>query len=66
MPALITSCLPSISGGELFEKVVADDDLTEKEVVRYVRQILQGVQHMHKQSIVHLDLKVSEGKHLIP
>ena len=47
-----------ISGGELFEKVCNDDNLTEKEVVRYMKQILQGVEHMHKKRIVHLDLKV--------
>ena len=47
-----------ISGGELFEKVCNDDNLTEKEVVRYMKQILQGVEHMHRSRIVHLDLKV--------
>lgn len=47
-----------ISGGELFEKVCNDDNLTEKEVVRYMKQILQGVEHMHRKRIVHLDLKV--------
>ena len=50
-----------ISGGELFEKVCNDDNLTEKEVVRYMKQILQGVEHMHKKRIVHLDLKVRDG-----
>lgn len=51
-----------ISGGELFEKVCNDDNLTEKEVVRYMKQILQGVEHMHKKHIVHLDLKVRTFK----
>lgn len=51
-----------ISGGELFEKVCNDDNLTEKEVVRYMKQILQGVEHMHKKHIVHLDLKVTTFK----
>ena len=50
-----------ISGGELFEKVCNDDNLTEKEVVRFLKQILQGVEHMHKKRIVHLDLKVRDG-----
>ena len=47
-----------VTGGELFEKVVEEDNLTEKQVVRYMRQVLFAVQHMHRKSIVHLDLKV--------
>ena len=47
-----------ITGGELFEKVVEEDNLTERQVVRYLRQILFGVQHMHRYNMVHLDLKV--------
>ena len=42
----------------MFEKICQDDNLTEKEVIRYMRQILQGVEHMHRKSMVHLDLKV--------
>ena len=50
----------SVSGGELFEKVVENNELmSEDEAREYVRQILLGVQHMHKHNIVHLDLKVS-------
>ena len=57
---IVISVVPfiRISGGELFEKVCNDDNLTEKEVVRYMKQILQGVEHMHRNRIVHLDLKV--------
>ena len=29
--------------------------------MRYMKQILQGVEHMHKKRIVHLDLKVRDG-----
>lgn len=49
----------SISGGELFERVVDEDCLTEKEAAHYMYQILQGLQHMHDMSILHLDLKVT-------
>lgn len=57
---IVISVVPfiRISGGELFEKICNDDNLTEKEVVRYMKQILQGVEHMHRKRIVHLDLKV--------
>jgi len=49
----------SVSGGELFEKIMEDDSLMSEEEVRdYMHQILLGVQHMHQRNIVHLDLKV--------
>lgn len=49
----------SISGGELFERVVADDfTLTERDSILFMRQICQGVEYMHQNKIVHLDLKV--------
>lgn len=51
-----------INGKELFEKVVQDENsLTETQCVHYLKQILNGVEHMHKKSIVHLDLKVRFG-----
>jgi len=46
-----------VTGGELFEKVVEEDNLTEKQVIRYTKQVLYGLQHMHNKSMVHLDLK---------
>ena len=54
----------SIAGGELFEKIIAKEYLTEKEAVCYLRQLLEGLAYMHSKSIVHLDIKVSstEGK----
>jgi len=49
----------SLSGGELFDQI-ADEDykMTEAEVIHYMRQVCDGLQHMHEQNIVHLDVKV--------
>ena len=48
-----------IHGEELFEKVSQEShNLTEMQVIRYMKQILYGVEHMHAKNIVHLDLKV--------
>uniref|UniRef100_A0A7M4FAQ4 Myosin light chain kinase, smooth muscle-like n=1 Tax=Crocodylus porosus TaxID=8502 RepID=A0A7M4FAQ4_CROPO len=47
-----------IVGGELFERILDDDfEHTEPTSVQYMRQILEGIQYVHHQSIVHLDLK---------
>ncbi|XP_031426577.1 myosin light chain kinase, smooth muscle [Clupea harengus] len=47
-----------IAGGELFERIVDDSyEHTESTSASYMQQVLEGVQFMHEQSIVHLDLK---------
>lgn len=49
----------SLSGGELFDQIADEDNkVTEGDVVRYVRQVCEGISHMHDQNIVHLDIKV--------
>ena len=51
----------SLSGGEVFEKIIDDSyELTEKEVIGYVQQVCQGLKFMHNKSIIHLDIKVSQ------
>lgn len=54
-------CFPcSAAGGEIFNQCVADNDeaFTEKDVIRLARQILSGVAFLHRNNVVHLDLKV--------
>ncbi|XP_062854171.1 myosin light chain kinase, smooth muscle [Trichomycterus rosablanca] len=54
----IVMVLEMISGGELFERIVDEDfELSEREVIKYMLQIIDGVHFIHKQGIVHLDLK---------
>ncbi|CAF4536552.1 unnamed protein product [Rotaria sp. Silwood1] len=47
-----------VAGGELFDRI-ADPNykMTEAEAIKYMRQICQGLEHMHENNIVHLDLK---------
>ena len=47
-----------MAGGELFEKLSREEAISEKEVVFFIKQILQGVRCMHRKGILHLDLKV--------
>ncbi|MEQ2298780.1 hypothetical protein AMECASPLE_008888 [Ameca splendens] len=47
-----------VAGGELFERIVDENfEHTEPTSARYVQQILEGMQYVHKQKIIHLDLK---------
>ncbi|KAL9966790.1 hypothetical protein ACROYT_G024910 [Oculina patagonica] len=56
-PFEIVMVLELVNGGELFERIVAEDYLMEDDAVDYVRQILEALQFMHERHIVHLDLK---------
>ncbi|KAM3597688.1 uncharacterized protein V6R79_008050 [Siganus canaliculatus] len=51
--------LECAAGGEIFDQCVADNDeaFTEKDVIRLARQILTGVAFLHRNNVVHLDLK---------
>lgn len=50
----------SLSGGELFDQISDEDyKMTEAEVIHYIRQVCEGLCHMHEQNIVHLDVKVT-------
>ncbi|KAG7455089.1 hypothetical protein MATL_G00252660 [Megalops atlanticus] len=50
--------LEYVDGGELFDRIIDENyTLTELDGIHFIRQICEGLQHMHKMSIVHLDLK---------
>ncbi|XP_066121031.1 myosin light chain kinase family member 4 isoform X3 [Saccopteryx bilineata] len=47
-----------VDGGELFDRIIDDNyNLTELDTVLFVRQICEGIRHMHQMYILHLDLK---------
>ena len=47
-----------VCGGELFERLVEEEEIAEVDVTFYIKQVLQAVGHIHGQGILHLDLKV--------
>lgn len=46
------------SGGELFEHILLHRYLKEKEAVKFFAQLIGAVGYLHKNSIVHRDLKL--------
>jgi len=55
----------SVTGGELFDRIVEKGSYTEKDASGLIRQVLEAVDYMHEQGVVHRDLKVSCCKHLL-
>ncbi|XP_072220414.1 uncharacterized protein mylk4a [Leuresthes tenuis] len=50
--------LEYVGGGELFDRIIDENyTLMELDAVVFIRQICEGLQHMHKMSVLHLDLK---------
>ncbi|XP_018431746.1 PREDICTED: calcium/calmodulin-dependent protein kinase type II subunit gamma isoform X9 [Nanorana parkeri] len=46
-----------VTGGELFEDIVAREYYSEADASHCIHQILESVQHIHQHDIVHRDLK---------
>ena len=41
------------TGGELFDHIVANKRLKERDASRFLQQIISGVEYIHKLHIVH-------------
>uniref|UniRef100_A0A8C5KJK0 Myosin light chain kinase family, member 4 n=1 Tax=Jaculus jaculus TaxID=51337 RepID=A0A8C5KJK0_JACJA len=47
-----------VEGGELFDRIIDENcNLTELDTILFIKQICEGIRHMHQMSILHLDLK---------
>ena len=49
--------LELVTGGELFDKIVAEGKLDEANARAYFRQLLKGLKYCHSQNVCHRDLK---------
>lgn len=47
-----------VTGGELFEDIVAREYYSEADASHCIQQILESVNHCHMNNVVHRDLKV--------
>mmetsp|Transcript_1691 Transcript_1691/g.5141 ORF Transcript_1691/g.5141 Transcript_1691/m.5141 type:complete len:524 (+) Transcript_1691:138-1709(+) len=56
-PTDIYVIMEYVSGGELFDYIVAKGRLSEEEARRFFQQIIAGVEYCHKYMVVHRDLK---------
>lgn len=54
-----TTCLVMelVTGGELFDYIVANGRVEEVEAIRFFRQIVSAIEYLHHNLVIHRDLK---------
>lgn len=52
-------CVHRVSGGELFDRILDRGVYTEQDASKVIKQVLEAVGYLHKNNIVHRDLKVT-------
>ena len=58
-PAEIILVTEYLEGGELFDRIVDETfELLESDCCFFIRQVCKGLDYLHRNSIVHLDIKV--------
>ena len=58
-PAEIILVTEYLEGGELFERIVDETfELLESDCCFFIRQVCKGLDYLHRNNIVHLDIKV--------
>ncbi|XP_065427221.1 calcium/calmodulin-dependent protein kinase type 1B-like isoform X1 [Chrysemys picta bellii] len=56
-PTHLYLAMQLVTGGELFDRIVARGHYTERDASRLVRQVLGAVSYLHQLGVVHRDLK---------
>ena len=58
-PKCVFMVMELLTGGELFEKIAECGSFSEREAAKVVKDVTEGILYLHKQGIVHRDLKVN-------
>ena len=53
---------PRANGGEMQTLLDVEEFIREEDVIRLMRQILEGLHELHDNNIAHLDIKVSRRR----
>ena len=56
-PEKVYMVMELATGGELFDRIIAKGSFTERDAVRVLKMVLEGVEYLHGLGIAHRDLK---------